>query len=98
MSNLTKLAENIVAVCSQLNQGVSNRQVATSFNISRNVINTFVRQVEDLGISFDDVVVMPEEERTRKFFADSGNPNSFFLRRLNRDLSPYDINIPITEA
>ena len=28
MSNLTKLAENIVAVCSQLNQGVSNRQVA----------------------------------------------------------------------
>ena len=80
MSNLTKLAENIVAVCSQLNQGVSNRQVATSFNISRNVINTFVRQVEDLGISFDDVVVMPEEERTRKFFADSGKTvNSNFI-------------------
>ena len=28
----------------------------------------------------------------------SDNHNSFFLRRLNRDLYQYDNNIPITEA
>lgn len=80
MSNMTKLAENIVEVCSQLSHGISNRQVAIGLGISRNVINTFVKQIEELGISFDDVVAMSDKERTQKFFSDSGKAvNSNFI-------------------